>query len=142
VVLSPTEWPTRQATFRAAFQTSPGSLPRTPCRFRWIEPSVPASPFGGSAGGLAALVIAVIQLFRRKSLNGSPQLALWHADAPEISTASLVVDIAVADDLGDGVGVVIGEFEMNGAMCIETSPGTIVWPTYNPRPPLLNAPRR
>ena len=75
-------------------------------------------------------------------LNTTPLLSLWPMGARSGDAAMLIIEISVTEDLGEGTGTVVGEFELNGAMCVQTSPAEVVWPTYNPRQPIVNPPRR
>jgi hypothetical protein len=142
MVLTQSDWPVREAQFRGAFAASPDSLPRTTVYWRWIAPSGPPMSARGSLAFLAIAIGAVAGLLRRKSLNTSPLLALWPSDAGLGDAATLIIEISALSDLGEGAGTVIGEFELNGAMCVEIAPGDFVWPTYNPRQPIVNPARR
>ncbi len=142
MVLTPSDWPVRESEFRRSFAASPDSLSRAEVYWRWIEPSGPPMAARGSLAFLAIAISAVAGLLRRKSLNTTPLLALWPMGARSGDAAMLIIEISVTEDLGEGTGTVVGEFELNGAMCVQTSPAEVVWPTYNPRQPIVNPPRR
>ena len=86
-------------------------------------------------------------LYRLGVVEGVPRhpvVAVWPVEATGGEPALLVMDAADTDWLktkAEGPGELIGEAAMNGALCIDTGQG-VIWPTYNPRIPVLRRPRR
>lgn len=84
----------------------------------------------------------IARLRRRSNLSGYPFVSLWSHDAPPASPALLIFEVAALPTAAEGDGVLLGEFEPNGALCLLVDSDERVWPIYNPRPPAFNAQRR
>jgi hypothetical protein len=73
-----------------------------------------------------------------------PIVAVWPANAAGGDAAALVLDAEDRAWLGrkaEGSGDLVGEAAMNGVCCIETELG-VIWPSYNPRVPVIRRPKR
>lgn len=123
--LPPSTWAARQRDLRTRFTRGVGDLPRTDVFWRGIA-------VGGSRR-------------YRPTLRGHarfPLIALWVEDAEPGTPAMLIFEVTELPSLAGGHGTVVGELDISGALGLVLDDGTVVWPTYNPRVPAFNAPRR
>lgn len=132
----PSTWAARQRQFRTRFAEGRDGLPVTDVFWRGVAPGrsttkTRLSPF-----------LAVVGLLRRGNLSERPLIALWVEDVEPGTPAMLIFEVAALPALAGGHGVVVGELDLNGSLCLVLDDGTVVWPTYNPRQPAFNAPRR
>jgi len=124
---TPSEWAERLRVFRDRFAEHRGEITGVAVHWR-------ASP--RRSGRSAPLLF----------LN-APKLgyliSVWPIDAPLGTRATLIFEIGPHPALADeGDGVLYGEFDLNGALCLEVATNEVLWPTYNPRPPAFRAQRR
>ena len=96
---------------------------------------------GPGVAGLVFVVHALRRARMRTPLNSAPLVAIWAADAPAGSRAMLVFEVAEMPSPTEGDGTLVGECGLNGALCLELGDGTVLWPTYNPRPPMTEVRR-
>ena len=140
--LSAADWGDRQGALRANFDAARDALQRTAVHWRATPASVVARSTAGLAGVVVTLVQVISRLRRRGNLSAHPFVSLWPHDAQPTSPATLIFEVASLPAAAEGDGLVLGEFEPNGAFCLLIDPDERVWPTYNPRPPAFNAQRR
>ena len=84
-------------------------------------------PVGWLVGWIASRVL------RRKPVNLDAFMAVFRIDDP---SDELIFEFEPAPASESGEGFVVGEYETNGAMVLETDSCGVIWPTYNPRRPV------
>jgi hypothetical protein len=136
----PSEWGDYQRAFRDRFVEGDATAPSVAVHWRY-HPPVDA-PQLGVIGLMVAAASAVWRVVRAKTVNLESLVAVWRVDAPSGTPATLAFECEAAPLEIEGDGQLIGEFALNGALCIQTSRGELIWPVYNPRPPALPGTRR
>ena len=136
----PNEWGAVQGRFRAAYNSDSSVLPRTEVHWRLLLDDSPA--LGGPIGLLVSVMWAVSRLLRGRLVNATPLLAVWSNDAATGALADIVFEVAPIPEVGEGAGTLVGELAANAALCVESSSGEVLWPTYNPRKLTVGTPRR
>lgn len=135
----PSEWGDYQREFRERFNAAE-DVPSVPIRWRYQE-ALDTPSFGGAIGALIGAILLALRIGQRKSANSQPIVALWPVDAPVGTPAGLHFECESVPTETEGEGCLFGEFALNGALCLRTNSGELIWPVYNPRPPALFAPR-
>ena len=146
MVRRPSEWAEAQRELRERYEADPAGLPRLRVHWRTVPPSAVPLPGGIGPFALATTVVALVRLARRtlagKNLSTSAFVAVWPEGAPEGAEAALIFEVASNPAAAEGEGTLVGEPNLNGALCVETDDGPVLWPTFNPRPPAFNGQRR
>ena len=129
---TPSEWAQRQREFHHRFAAQRSEIPGVPVHWR----ATPASSV------VAAKRIA-FPLLSEDDASFVRVVSIWPLDAPVDTPATLIFEIGPHPALADeGDGVLFGEFDLNGAVCLEVATNEVLWPTYNPRPPAFRPQRR
>lgn len=149
-VANPNDWLGAQARFRQAYRNHPADLPRTPVHWRLTPASVMDNRLPPWLPHIAAIAVilarawryAIRAAVRRDRMNAQPQLAVWLPTDEAGGKARLIFECEPSPEPLEGDGMLVGELDLNGACCLELEDGSVVWPTYNPRPATFLAPRR
>ena len=133
----PSQWADAQRTLVQQLRSG-GVVPETPAIARWwTSEATWFPPYGGWISAPVAAFQGIRALVRRQRRGPSGSfIALWR-DAAAEDGPDLVVEVDERDLPSiDGAGpvTVLGEFAVNGALCIAIG-GQRIMPIYNPRRP-------
>lgn len=130
-----------QRAFHQSYTVDPAKLPRRAVHWRFIEAT--QAPYAPGVLGLAGVLRwRTSRGARRQTMNESPVLAVWTSKAKPDAAPDVVFEVKPVPATAEGDGDVVGDLAPNAALCIETSTGEVLWPTYSPRLPPSAAPGR
>ena len=136
----PGDWATSQRDFHQQYLHDPAALHRQRVHYRVVDGG--RIPRGGRLTPILVIGWTIARVVTRRGFNEEPLMALWLTSADDDEEAALIFEFDIGPPEPEADATLVGEFAANGALCVETASGAVVWPTYNPRRPTVRAPRR